>query len=288
MRCLCLAVMAALICFSNSLAAAPLYRISRGPAHAYLMGTVHVGAAGQSLAPAVRAALAHSAALILELDVRDQASADTAIARFATYGAGDSIEAHLSPDSLQQLRTALHARGIPLRDVAMRKPWLLANWLAGMALAEAGWQRQLGTEFRLLADSAPATRVASLESAASQLALFDSMGEAEAEAYLRDTLAALADGSLLAEARIVLDAASSGDLAPVNALLAAARTRANQLSAFTRDVLLGQRNPAMAAAVEQALRTDMPPFIGVGLLHLAGEDGLLARLAARGMQVERL
>ncbi|MCG2585735.1 TraB/GumN family protein [Massilia sp. TS11] len=278
----------ALILSGLTASAAPLYRISRGDDSAFLLGTVHVGAAGQSLAPAVRAALQQSSSLILELDVRNQAEAHAAVERYASYAPGDDVTRHLSADTVSALRAALHAHGVPLREVAQRKPWLIANWLAGMALANAGWQRQRGTEFALLGQSGPQTQVDSLESAASQLALFDRMQDAESEAYLNDTLHALADGSLLAEARVLLEAARTGDTAPIETLLAAAQHRPGQLAAFTREVLLGQRNPAMARAIEQTLRAGHTPFIGVGLLHLVGTDGLLARLAADGYRVERL
>jgi len=53
-------------------------------------------------------------------------------------------------------------------------------------------------------------------------------------------------------------------------------------------VLLGKRNPEMVANIERIMQQDQVAFVGVGLLHLVGDDGLPQLLKRRGYQVEQL
>jgi uncharacterized protein YbaP (TraB family) len=52
--------------------------------------------------------------------------------------------------------------------------------------------------------------------------------------------------------------------------------------------LLVERNDAWMPQIEALLKTTQVEFVLVGALHLAGEDGLLSRLAARGYKVRQL
>jgi uncharacterized protein YbaP (TraB family) len=52
--------------------------------------------------------------------------------------------------------------------------------------------------------------------------------------------------------------------------------------------LLGKRNPEMAASIESIMKADRTAFVGVGLLHLLGEQGVPELLRQRGYQVEQV
>jgi uncharacterized protein YbaP (TraB family) len=52
--------------------------------------------------------------------------------------------------------------------------------------------------------------------------------------------------------------------------------------------LLGKRNPEMAASIENIMKADRTAFVGVGLLHLLGEQGVPELLRQRGYQVEQI
>jgi uncharacterized protein YbaP (TraB family) len=69
----------------------------------------------------------------------------------------------------------------------------------------------------------------------------------------------------------------------------ASATSGDSVSAgFMQRVLLGKRNPEMAANIERIMQQDQVAFVGVGLLHLVGDDGLPQLLKRRGYQVEQL
>lgn len=267
-----------------------LFRVSHAGQVVYLFGTIHVGAKSfYPLAPEVSQALADASELVVELDTRANDAFEAALARHATYRAGDSIARHVTPDTLARLTTALHALGITLASVSHLKPWLLANMLMGLELERSGFERMHGNEFFLLAHAqARGTTVTELESADYQLALFDTLGDADAERYLRESLSDLADGSSLKRAKATIAAWNSGDVLALDALIPDAVKGSTVMADFTRRMLLGKRNPEMAARIATIMQGNKTTFVGVGLLHLLGADGLPRLLAQRGYQVERV
>jgi uncharacterized protein YbaP (TraB family) len=267
-----------------------LYRVTRDGQVSYLFGTIHVGTkAFYPLAPEVSRALADSSTLVLELDTRANDAFLQAVAKHGSYAPGDTIGRHVSADTLASLVRALHANGIALANVAHLKPWLLANLLMGLELERSGFVRSQGVEHFLLSKAqAHGTAVAELESADYQLALFDTLGDADSERYLRESLRNLADGTSLRKAKAVIAAWSSGDAAALDALVVDATAGGTVTSDFTRRTLLGRRNPEMAAQIERIMQDGKIAFVGVGLLHLLGANGLPELLSQRGYQVERM
>jgi uncharacterized protein YbaP (TraB family) len=265
-----------------------LYRICRAGNTAYLFGTVHVGKPDfYPLPSAVAQALDQASTLVLELDIRDNAAFQHALASHGTYPPGQHLRAHLSAATLARLDAVLAARGATVESVDRLKPWLVANLLAGAVVEQQGFHRSDGLESYLLAQARGRT-VAELESADLQLAVFDSMGDAQAEAWLNETLDDLADGGAVRKARELLDAWYSGDSAAQQAALDHATAGDAAVEAFTRRVLLGQRNPGMAAGIDRIVQRGGTSFVGVGLLHLLGAHGLPQLLAERGYTVVRL
>jgi len=130
--------------------------------------------------------------------------------------------------------------------------------------------------------------VVELESAESQLALFDSMNDIESERYLRETLDGLADGSVLRQAGRIIEAWRTGDTAALDALLQDMTAGGTVIADFTRRKLLGRRNADMAGQVDALMTRGGVIFVGVGLLHLLGDNGLPQLLAQRGYLVEQV
>jgi uncharacterized protein YbaP (TraB family) len=267
-----------------------LYRISGHGRVAYLFGTVHVGERSfYPLAPEVSRALGLASRVVVELDTRADHAFAHAVERHGSYAAGDDIRHHIAPDTLAQLTDVLHGAGVSLSSMARLKPWLVANIVLSMELERHGYRRSEGVEQVLLAEaSSRGARVAELESADYQLALFDTMNDIEAERYLREILRDLASGAALRRAQAVIDAWRSGDAAALEALLADATRGGGAVAEFTRRILLGRRNPEMVAHIEQLMGKDSVTFVGVGLLHLLGPNGLPQLLAQRGYLVEQV
>jgi uncharacterized protein YbaP (TraB family) len=241
------------------------------------------------LAPEVRRALASASRVVVELDTRANDAFVRALDRHGSYPPGDNVRRHLTPETIGQLTDALHQHGVSLASVARLKPWLLANLLLSMALESDGYRRSEGVEQVLLAEAqSRGAPIAELESADYQLGLFDTMNDIESERYLRATLSGLRDGSAVRRAQAVIGAWASGDPHALDALLADATRGGDAVADFTRRVLLGRRNPEMAGHIEAMMRQGSVIFVGVGLLHLLGANGLPQLLAQRGYLVEQV
>lgn len=267
-----------------------LYRVSHAGKVSYLFGTIHVGTkAFYPLAPEVDRALADATQLVLELDTRSDDAFQKALSRHGSYRPGDEIARHVSDDTLKLLTAALHSAGISLSSVAHLKPWLLANLLMGLELERSGYQRAHGLESFLLQHAQTrGTAITELESADYQLSLFDTLSDADAERYLRESLRDLSDGTSLRKAKAVIDAWTSGEASALDALISDATSGGTMSSDFTRRTLLDRRNLEMAARIERILQDGRSSFVGVGLLHLLGANGLPRLLSQRGYQVERM
>jgi hypothetical protein len=267
-----------------------LYKVSQGGNAIYLFGTVHVGTSSfYPFAPEVRQALSEASELVLELDTRSSKAFATAVLQHGSYAHGEHIKDFVAAATMARLTEALHAIGITVASVAHLKPWLIANILMGLELQRSGFERSQGNEFVLLQEAqARGTTVTELESADYQLGLFDTLSPAQSERYLLESLSALSDGTSLRKAKSTIDAWSSGDIQALDALLPDAVSGDSVTADFTREVLLGKRNPAMVERIDQLMHEKRAAFVGVGLLHMLGSEGLPRLLAQRGYQVERM
>jgi uncharacterized protein YbaP (TraB family) len=267
-----------------------LFRISHDGRVAYLFGTVHVGTRGfYPLPPEVSRALGSANRVVVELDTRSNDAYLRALALHGRYAAGDDIQRHLPAPTLRALTDVLHARGVSLASMAGYKPWLVANLLLSTELERKGYRRSDGVERALLEQARRrGMQVTELESAEYQLALYDSMDEASAARYLQEVLDGLADGRALRTAQAVIEAWASGDVRALDVVLQESIAGPGMVAEFTRRVLLGRRNPEMAGHIERLMREDSVTFVGVGLLHLLGANGLPQLLAQRGYLVERV
>jgi uncharacterized protein YbaP (TraB family) len=233
--------------------------------------------------------LLDSKALVIELDIREAAPFQLALARHGRYADGDTVQNHLSPATLRLTVQALAQAGLSLQSVQQYKPWLIANLLIGAEMEVHGYQRSQAVEYALLAAAQKQDKtVRQLESADYQLSLFDTLDERQQEQYLLENLADLADGASLKKSTALIDAWSAADAPGIHAAWQSATSGDSISAGFMNRVLLGKRNPEMASNIERIMQQDQVAFVGVGLLHLVGDDGLPQLLKRRGYQVEQL
>jgi uncharacterized protein len=267
-----------------------LYRVRHQGNTTYLFGTIHVGKpAFFPLEDEVTGALGRASKLVLEIDIRKPEPFQQALLKHGLYPVGDTVERHLSMDTLVRLRQALQEFGMAFDDVKHMKPWLLANMLVGLDLERNGYQRSHGIEVFLLSLADKQSKdVHELESAEYQMSLFDSMPDAMQEQYLRENLAELGDGNALKKAQALIDAWANANGEAMEAFMRESLGEKTASAEFTHRVLLEKRNPEMASKIEALLRNDETTFVGVGLLHMVGETGVPTLLRQRGYEVEKL
>jgi uncharacterized protein YbaP (TraB family) len=267
-----------------------LYRVRHEGKTSYLFGTIHVGKQNFfPLEPEVTRALADSSSLVLELDTREYEPFQVALAKYGSYPAGQTIAQHLSPPALDTLKRALAKVGMDLRSVEQYRPWLVANILVGTEIEKQGYHRANGVEgFLLSAAVKQKKKVRELESADYQLSLFASLDDAQQERYLLENIAELDNGMAVKKSAGLIDAWSTAD-APRIAALTRELTTGDTVSAIFMDrTLLRKRNPEMAANIETIMQKEQVAFVGIGLLHLVGENGIPELLRQRGYEVEKV
>jgi uncharacterized protein YbaP (TraB family) len=158
-----------------------------------------------------------------------------------------------------------------------------------MELDRHGLRRSQAVEYLLLAQAQQQDKVVrELESAEYQLALFDTLDAGQQEQYLLENLSGLEDGTSLRDSEDLIAAWTTADAPRIQAALRTLTTGGTVSAEFLQRVLLGQRNPEMATRIEHILQQDSVAFVGVGLLHLVGDDGLPQLLRRRGYEVEQL
>lgn len=267
-----------------------LYRVRHEGKTSYLFGTIHVGKQNFfPLEPEVTRALADSSSLVLELDTRAYEPFQVALAKYGSYPAGETISQHLSPLALDKLNKALLKAGMSLRSVEQYRPWLVANILVGTEIEKQGYHRANGVEgFLLSAAVKQKKKVRELESADYQLSLFASLDDAQQERYLLENIAELDNGMAVKKSAGLIDAWSTADAPRIAALTRELTTGDTVSATFMDRTLLRKRNPEMAANIETIMRNEQVAFVGIGLLHLVGENGVPELLRQRGYEVEKV
>ena len=267
-----------------------LYRVLHDGHSAYLFGTIHVGQPSfYPLEPVVLRALADAGKLAVELDIRDQAPLKAAVEKYGVLTPPQTLEQVLAADTLADLRQVLNRLAVPFAAVARMKPWMLSNVLLALALEKAGFARDQGIEMVLLGQAKISEKpVVSLETAGYQIGLFDTLDAGQQEQYLRETLQALKSGKIEQQSRELVDAWGRADSDALEKLLQQELSAPTVTADFTRRVLLEQRNPLLAAAIQNLVDAETNSFVAIGSLHLVGPGSVPKLLEKHGYRVEKL
>ncbi|MEJ2515120.1 MAG: TraB/GumN family protein [Gammaproteobacteria bacterium] len=280
-----LAVLLALAC--PSIAAAdgfPLWTVEGDAGTVYILGSVHVLKAGDYPLPApVSEAYAAADELLMELDLDDLDVAAVTTRMLELGASGDDATARevFGDDAWETVVSRGRSLGLDLGAMAAVEPWLAALMAYNLALAQAGYDPDLGVDQHLagraMADGKP---IAGLETLAEQLDFFDSLAPEAQRQLLEQTLDSLDE--LATEADALVAAWRSGDLAALGARLEEDFEDYPELE----QRLVTDRNQAWLPAIEARLARPGETLVVVGALHVVGPEGLPALLKSRGYAVQ--
>lgn len=253
-----------------------LWRVSRdGRPTSYVFGTMHVSDPRVlEVMGEVQGALAGSERFVMEVVLDLQAAATLQQAMFLTDGRTLSGLAGEALFGLTSRR--LSAYGLPPEVVDAMKPWAAFTTLSMPANA-AG----LPLDMQLMAAAQAAGKeVSALETVAEQVAVFESLPEAEQIDMLREVVCHYDRFQDDVERMVTMYRERN-----LAGLLELSLRYASENRAVFLDTLLWARNRRM---VERAvpLLESRPTFMAVGALHLPGPRGVLGLLEARGFRVE--
>lgn len=268
-----------------------LYEVRKGNQSALLMGTIHVGRPEFYPLPAAQLARIERAdAIVLEADITDSARALAATQKYAVYTADEPGLDTRIPASLKARIEALAARNqLDVAPLWRMKPWMLGNVFALFEAAQAGYMPALAVEVYLtrLAKQG-GKQIMELEGIEGQFELFDRAPQATQIAFLEDAVKAVETKAARREINRIAQAWETGDRAALDRLLAEMRTQTTVGARFTVDTILIGRHPEMVRRIEAMMAGGKSYVFAVGSLHLAGTDGLVAMLRARGYTVTPL
>ncbi len=267
-----------------------LFKITAYGHTMFLFGTMHVGQPGfYPLEPRIAAAVKGASTLALEIDpAQDQASAAQALKMYGMTEPGATRQA-LSPAMRVRFDRALAKASVDPDAVVQLKPWLVATVLAMAEYARQGYRTDLSVDGHL-AQLARASKVpiVGLESASSQMSLFNRLTPAEQLGFLEESIGLIESGKQGAEVSKIVNAWSTADKAAFDDIAARAASDNSVSGRFVKNILLEERNGALTEKLATLLEREANTVAAIGVLHLIGANSVPSMLAERGIAVERV
>jgi hypothetical protein len=267
-----------------------LYAARKGDQTAYLFGTIHLGRAEfYPLDLATTQALAQASELAVELDATDAARMRDALLKYAFLPPGQTLAATLPAELHQRLGAQADALGLAAAELQPLKPWMAALSLLTGLVRAMGYDAGYATDFYLIELARALDKpITELESADEQFALFDRLPREDQLVFLDESLRLFENGQAAGDLESLIAAWLAGNAATLHELALKSLRDSPRSAAWMERVLVTERNLHMAERIEQLTARGRTPFVAVGVLHLTGETGLPALLAARGYAVTPL
>lgn len=284
-------VLASLLLMTAAVAAADdpvfLWQAEKDGATIHLLGSIHAGKdAWYPLDDRIEHAFAAADTVACEINLADPSllmQASLLTMQEGMYPEGEKLTDHISAETWAKLQ-AVEGLPVPAAMLERMRPGLAATMVAQSMLARAGLDLQQGVDMTLLERATAAERpIVSLETPAQQVALIfgpdaviDGLLLTEALDESPESMLEMLDG--------LVEAWSAGDPEAMDAIYRAEWQDDQRMELF-HEQLLVTRNVRMADRLDRARGRW---FAVVGALHLCGEDGVPALLAARGWSVTQV
>jgi len=252
----------------------------------YLLGSIHVlRKSDYPLPPAVLHAYADAQSLVMEINLAeiDSAQVQSEMLSSATLPDGKTLPDVLGARRYSHATSLAHDVGVDLSTFDQFAPWFAAEAISQLQLMQLGFQPEAGVEMYFL-DKAQADgkRIAGLETAHDQIALFESLSlDAQAD-YLVSSLEQAHD--LSREVGDMVRAWQRGDTTWFAAEMA---TEFGKDPALYQS-LLGARNRKWIPKIEALLDDDKNYLVIVGTGHLVGRDSVIDLLQKDGIGATQL
>jgi hypothetical protein len=268
-----------------------LFRLTLDGHVMHLFGTLHVGLpAFYPLEERITGALDEASTLALEIDP-DQPRADLqhAVRTHGMLAPGNPAYDSLPPAQQQRLDRLLRQGGLDATPVLAFKPVLLATMLALAEYTRQGYRTDLSSDAWLARQARERhVRVLALESLGSQLALLDRLPVPDRWRFLEEMMDTVESGAQRTEAREIVRAWSTADQRALDHIAARCEADRSVSGRFVTQVLLKERNVALAARLLELLRSEDRTVAAIGVLHLLGTGSVPALLEQGGVSVERI
>ncbi|MED5620665.1 TraB/GumN family protein [Ideonella sp. BN130291] len=262
-----------------------LWRMERQGRVSYLYGTLHVGRREWAMpGPSLRAALAATDVLAMELDLLDPATLQA-----LQQGLAQAQRPVLPEPLAQRLARQITQSCAPAGSLDGLHPVMQVTTLTLLEALRDGLDGGYGQE-TVLAGFAHARHrpIVALETAAEQLAVMLPATDEEAVTAVEDGLSQLERGVARALMRRLANAWAEGRLDELEryAEWCECTDTPEQRAQLARE--LDGRNAQMAQRIDALHRSGRQVLAAVGTLHMTGEQGLPRLMRSLGYRVERV
>ena len=262
-----------------------LWRIADEDTTIYVFGTVHALPDDVNwYSGPVKSALDESDTLVTEIDMTPEAigAIQALVQQIAMLPEGTTVRSLMDDEERATYEATLNDMGIPVNALDQLDPWFAALQLSNAALARGGFEAGNGTENVLERTIGDSKGRDSLETAESQLAIFDELPLDAQVDYLIQTAEQIEEFTPFLQ-RIVEEWAA-GDVDDLGALM----NEAMEADPVLAERLLYARNENWAVWIDDRLESPGTIFMAVGAGHMAGNQKLQDKLAERGIEMMRI
>lgn len=264
-----------------------LWRVQAKNSTIYLLGSIHL--LKQDIYPLSRiieSSFDKSDFLAVEANIGDISRIDMSqVLKKAIYQGGDSLENHISRDTLAVVQKGAERLGLPLGHIKMQKPWFLAMIMESMELMKAGYNPEYGIDKHFLAKAQGRKKILELESFDYQIDLLSGFSDTEQELFL---LFALKDlDTLTREVDKLVGAWKSGNVRDMENFVTKSIVDESRFYPIYEKLII-VRNRNMTARIENYLQSKGTYFVVVGAAHLVGNNGIIQLLKNKGYFIEQM
>ena len=263
--------------------AASVWEVSKNGNTVYLGGTLHIlSPSDYPLPTAYDKAYENADTVVFETDLAALNSPEFTRKTMALmmYTNGRTIKDDLSPETYQLLSEFLSSRGLSIQQVSIMKPSMLGITLSMLEMQRQGLTSQGVDNFFFEQAGKDNTHIDWFETPEEQLTILANLGQGEEDAYIRYTLDELKTmPDLLGPLKKYW---RTGDMAGLYEF-SMAEFKADYPDVYA-DVLT-TRNKAWLPKIETFLTSPETELVLVGTMHMAGEEGVLSMLKAKGYKV---
>jgi uncharacterized protein YbaP (TraB family) len=265
-----------------------LWKVVGPRGSAYLLGSIHFGRPDMFPLPVeMTQAYAASQALVVEtnLTALEPARMAQIVAAKAMYGDGTTLSQTLTPETWKQLNQVMAQFGASAQLLQRQKPWFVSMTLTSLALKRFGFDEELGLDNHFMKLAYKKKPIIELETFQQQLDFLDGFSNAEQEEMLKETFQDIEKGqSFLSD---TLRAWRAGDAQRLDELLNEEFRNSSATDERMYQVLIAERNVAMADKLERLLNQGGRYFVVLGSAHFVGKDGIVELLKAKGYRVQQ-
>ena len=265
-----------------------LWQVDSPTTRAYLLGSIHVlDQRVYPLASVIEQAFSASNVLVLEAAVFDIPREEMAksIMAYATYEEGQTLKNQLPESDYLELTGALLEAGIPSDSVQSYRPWFISLMIEQAILSRMGLRPEYGIDAHFQLEASGQKTVEELESFEAQLHMLASLSDHEQVLMLSWEMKDLEHTANDFDELVRIW--QRGD---DRAMEEKQQKEVRQDPRFQSiwNILIDQRNLAMADRIATLMGTRKRYFIVVGAAHLVGPQGLVALLRRRGYAIRQL